>query len=132
MNVRDNEVFTPIDLIKSKKTLSSVIIILSLNKTNCLSLWTESTCRDNAQKKKIICARTRWTLKKAKRAGLRQCGCSLIIPWTFMSNWNTRGTKHWFDFISWVYAKVNGMFLKHLTVVSNGVKLDLVSNNHPT
>jgi DNA-directed RNA polymerase subunit beta len=37
MNVRDNEVFTPIDLINAK-TLSSVIN-LSLEQTNCLSLW---------------------------------------------------------------------------------------------
>jgi DNA-directed RNA polymerase subunit beta len=36
MNVRDNEVFTPIDLINAK-TLSSVIN--SLEQTNCLSLW---------------------------------------------------------------------------------------------
>jgi DNA-directed RNA polymerase subunit beta len=37
MNVRDNEVFTPIDLINAK-TLS-LLSTLSLEQTNCLSLW---------------------------------------------------------------------------------------------
>ena len=37
MNVRDNEVFTPIDLINAK-TLSQ-LLIHSLELTNCLNLW---------------------------------------------------------------------------------------------
>jgi DNA-directed RNA polymerase subunit beta len=40
---------------------------LSLEQTNCLSLWIKRIhLADNAQKK-IICARTRWTLRE--RAG---------------------------------------------------------------
>jgi DNA-directed RNA polymerase subunit beta len=35
MNVRDNEVFTPIDLINAKHYR----LINSLEQTNCLSLW---------------------------------------------------------------------------------------------
>ena len=38
MNVRDNEVFTPIDLINAK-TLSSVINYFLWNQPACLSLW---------------------------------------------------------------------------------------------
>jgi DNA-directed RNA polymerase subunit beta len=36
MNVRDNEVFTPIDLINAKHYR---LLTLSLEQTNCLSLW---------------------------------------------------------------------------------------------
>jgi DNA-directed RNA polymerase subunit beta len=57
MNVRDNEVFTPIDLINAK-TLSSVINNSFFGTKPIVSVYgsNESTCRDNAQKK-IICAR---------------------------------------------------------------------------
>jgi DNA-directed RNA polymerase subunit beta len=50
MNVRDNEVFTPIDLINAK-TLSSVIN--SFFGTKIVSVYgsNESTCRDNAQRR---------------------------------------------------------------------------------
>jgi DNA-directed RNA polymerase beta subunit len=47
MNVRDNEVFTPIDLINAK-TLSSVINFFG---TNQLSQFMDPTCRDNAQRR---------------------------------------------------------------------------------
>jgi DNA-directed RNA polymerase subunit beta len=61
MNVRDNEVFTPIDLINAK-TLSCYQLFLwnkpmsqFMDQTNPLAEITH---------KKIICARTRWTFER--------------------------------------------------------------------
>jgi DNA-directed RNA polymerase subunit beta len=48
MNVRDNEVFTPIDLINAK-TLSSVINFLWNKPIVSVYGSNESTCRDNAK-----------------------------------------------------------------------------------
>jgi DNA-directed RNA polymerase subunit beta len=51
MNVRDNEVFTPIDLINAKHYL--LLSTLS-EQTSCLSLWIKRIpCRDYAQEKTI-------------------------------------------------------------------------------
>ena len=67
MNVSDNEVFTPIDLINAK-TLSSVIN--SFFGTNQLSQFmdqNESISRDYAQTS-VICTWTQWTFSR-ERAG---------------------------------------------------------------
>jgi DNA-directed RNA polymerase subunit beta len=66
MNVRDNEVFTPSDLINAK-TLSSVIN--SFFGTNQLSQFMDQTnpLSEDYSQKKIICFRTRWFSRE--RAG---------------------------------------------------------------
>ena len=63
MNVRDNEVFTPIDLINAK-TLSSVIN--SFFGTNQLSQFMDQTnpLAEINPKKTTICVRSRWFVKR--------------------------------------------------------------------
>jgi DNA-directed RNA polymerase subunit beta len=60
MNVRDNEVFTPIDLINAK-TLSSVIN--SFFGTNQLSQFMDQTNPEITHKRRLS-ARTRWTFER--------------------------------------------------------------------
>jgi DNA-directed RNA polymerase subunit beta len=64
MNVRDNEVFTPIDLINAKHY--HLLSTLSLEPI-CLSLWIKRIHLPRLRTKKIICTRTRWTFRE--RAG---------------------------------------------------------------
>jgi DNA-directed RNA polymerase subunit beta len=61
MNVRDNEVFTPMIwlMLKHYHLLST----LSLEQTNCLSLWIKRIHLAETQEK-IICTRTRWTFER--------------------------------------------------------------------
>jgi DNA-directed RNA polymerase subunit beta len=49
MNVRDNEVFTPIDLINAKHYL--LLSTLSLEQTSCLSLWIKRILAEIAQRR---------------------------------------------------------------------------------
>jgi DNA-directed RNA polymerase beta subunit len=62
MNVRDNEVFTPIDLINAKHY--RLLSTLSLEQTNCLSLWIKRIHLPRYAQEKIICTRTRWTFER--------------------------------------------------------------------
>jgi DNA-directed RNA polymerase subunit beta len=104
MNVRDNEVFTPIDLINAKHY--HLLSTLSLEQTNCLSGSNESTCRDYAQEK-IICTRTRWTFERKSWFEVRDVHythygrlCPIETP---------EGPNIGLISSLGVYAKVNGM-----------------------
>jgi hypothetical protein len=93
-------VFTPIDLINAKHYL--VINFLLENKTSCLSMDQTNPFADFTQQEKTICTRP-GTFERKSRFSNTTFWYALR---TFMSNWNSWGTKHWFDFISWGYVKV--------------------------
>jgi DNA-directed RNA polymerase subunit beta len=105
MNVRDNEVFTPIDLINAK-----IIVCYQLFLWNkpIVSVYgsNESTCRDNAQKK-IICARTRWTFER--RAGFEVRDVHYTHYGRLCPIETPEGPNIGLISSLGVYAKVNGM-----------------------
>jgi DNA-directed RNA polymerase subunit beta len=104
MNVRDNEVFTPIDLINAK-TLSSVIN--SFFGTNQLSQFMDQTNPlAEITHKKIICTRTRWTFER--ELDLRYVTFTIRITDVYVQL-KLRGTNIGLISSLGVYAKVNGM-----------------------
>jgi DNA-directed RNA polymerase subunit beta len=120
MNVRDNEVFTPIDLINAKHyhQLSTLSLV-----TSCLNLWikrihlAEITPREDYLHLDQVDFR--------ERADLRYVTFTIHTTDVYVQLKHQR-TKHWFDFISGVYAKVNGMgFIETpYRKVTNGVDLE--------
>jgi DNA-directed RNA polymerase subunit beta len=65
MNVRDNEVFTPIDLINAKHYL--LLSTLSLEQTSCLSSMDQTNPSPRLRTREDYLPRTRWTSRE--RAG---------------------------------------------------------------
>jgi hypothetical protein len=103
MNVRDNKVFTPIDLINAK-TLSSLSTFFGTNQSCAYGLKQSTSYR-------LLYKRR---LSALGPGGLREKELDLryvttTIRMTFMSNWNSED-QDWFDFISWGLCWANGMF----------------------
>ena len=107
MNVRDNEIFTPIDLVNAK-TLTSVIN--SFFGTNQLSQFMDQTNPlSEITHKRRLSALGAWI--KSRFRGSR---CS---PYSLMVEFVSGRTKHWFDLFLGIYAKI-------ITLVSSKLHIE--------